>query len=236
MRSVLIVAVAFLLVVTISGAMAESFVSVWEDEATGISGTSSWYGNTGMILTPTAAMPGVGGASAQYHRIQRDAEDVNVWGVNVGVTQWLEAGGTHVDVPGADSEVIGNAKIKIPAAKWLDNPVFPDVAAGVFDLTNELNRTYYLVLSKAVPLTGIGPLPRINLHFGYADNDTDSGALDGFFGGLEFNILRYGLVQAEYDGDAFNANLRYNATNRLSVDLGFLDGDLGYGATYRSQF
>ena len=181
-------------------------------------------------------MPPASGATLQYHRIQRDPDDVNVWGVNFGVTDWLEAGGSRIDISGDGSKTIGNLKLRVPAAKLLDNPVFPEVAVGVFDVTNEINRALYVVLSKSFALEQSGYLPRINLHLGFADNKSNDGAMDGIFGGLEFNAMKFGIVQAEWDGDAFNADLRLNAGDHFSLDVGFLDSDLGYGATYKSQF
>jgi hypothetical protein len=235
-RSALIVAVALLLVLVVSAAVAEPYVSVWADDSAKLSGTSSWYGNEGLIVTPTAAMPGTAGATVQYHRIQRDSEDVNVWGANFGVTDWLEAGGTQIDIEGDGSKTVGNLKLKVPAASLLKNPAFPDVAVGCFDVTDEINRAYYLVLSKTVALEQSGYLPRINLHLGFADNKANDGAMDGVFGGLEFNVMKFGLIQAEWDADAFNADLRINAGDHFSLDVGILDSDLGYGASYRSSF
>lgn len=236
MRFALLVAIALLLMLAVSTAIAEPYVSVWAEDGAQVTGTPSWYGSVGLIATPSAALPPASGATAQYHRIQRDPDDINVWGVNFGVTDWLEAGGTRVDISGDGGKTIGNLKLKVPAAKLLENPVFPEVAVGCFDVTNELNRAFYVVLSKSFALEQTGYLPRINLHLGFADNKTDDGALDGVFAGIEFNAMKFGIVQAEWDGEAFNADLRINASSHLSFDVGLLDSDLGYGASYKSQF
>lgn len=235
MRPAITIAVVMLLIVAVSAVMAEPYVSVWEDETTDFQGTSSWFGNVGLIVTPTAVLPPASAATLQYHRIQRDIEDVNVWGVNFGVTRWLEAGGSHIDLDGGGNETVGNVKVKLDAARWLDNPSIPDMAVGAFDVTDQLNRSLYFVMSKSYPVDGAFT-PRINLHLGFANSETGFGALDGLFGGIEFQAMKYGLVQAEYDGNAFNADFRFNASQHLSLDLGVLDGDFGYGATYRSQF
>lgn len=234
MRAAITVVVALLLVAAMSTAFAQSYVSVWEDSSAGMASTSSWFGNVGMVVTPTAMTPPASGVTATYHRIERDAEDVNVWGVNFGITDALEAGASRIDIAGNGTETVGNLKLKLDAASWLGQPEFPELAVGVFDLSDQIDRAYYLVLSKSFELTGSSS--KINLHLGFADNETDSGSLDGLFGGLEFQALKLGVVQAEYDGDAFNAALRYNASRTLQLDLGVLDGDFGYGATYRSQF
>lgn len=248
MRAAITIAVVMLLIVAASAVVAEPYVSVWQDQATGFQGTASWYGNVGLIVTPTAILPPATAATAQYHRIQREHTDVDVWGVNFGVTDWLEAGGTHVDLDpdliGNDAlfdvldhsgQTIGNVKVGLDIAKWLCTPSLPALAIGSFDVTNEINRAFYVVMSKSFQLSGPCS-PPINLHLGYANNDLGSGALSSVFGGIEFAAGRYGLVQAEYDSAEFNADFRFNISNHLSLDAGVLDGDFGYGATYRSQF
>ena len=234
MRFALIAAVTLLLIITVSAASAEPYVSVWEDEAASYSGTQSWFGHVGLVITPTAQTPPASGAALEYHRIQRDIDDVDIWGATFGVTDWLEAGGAFVEIPGGDDETVGNLKVRIPVSQWLDNPSFPDVAVGAFDVTDQLNRAFYLVMSTSYELDG--SIPAINLHLGLADNKTNSGSLDGIFGGIEFAAMRYGTVQAEYDGEDFNAAFRYRPGRHLTLDVGTLGGDFGYGATYQSQF
>lgn len=234
--SFLVVAVCLLLAV--SAACAQSYVSVWEADKTEQAGTSSWFGNVGMIVTPTASVPAPSAATAQWHRVDRDAGDVDVIGVNFGVTNWLEIGGARVDDEAAeDAEEIANVKVLLPVAKWFDEANWPTVAIGAVDVSNELNRSYYMVLSKAFPMGASADTARqLKLSFGIADSESDSGALDGVFGGIEFPAFRHGLIQAEYDGDAFNAALRYTPMGRVSLDIGTLDSDFGFGLTYRSSF
>jgi hypothetical protein len=223
-----------LLIITVSAAMAESYVSVWTDETASFNSTESWFGHVGLIITPSAETPPASGFAVEWHRIQRDIEDVDVWGATFGVTDWLEAGGAVVSVPGGDDETVGNVKVRVPVAKWLDNPSFPDLAIGAFDVTDQLNRALYLVLSTTYNFSDT--VPGIDLHLGLADNKANFGSLDGIFGGISFQAGRYGNVQAEYDGEDFNAALRLRPTRGLTLDVGTLGGDFGYGATYQSEF
>lgn len=231
-------AVAVCLLLAVSAACAQSYVSVWEADKSEQTGTSSWFGNVGMIVTPTAAIPAPSAATAQWHRVDRDSGDVDVIGVNFGVTNWLEIGGARIDDEAAeDAEEIANVKVLLPVAKWFDEANWPTVAIGAVDVSNEINRSYYMVLSKAFPMgAATEDAKQLKVHLGVADSDTEEGALDGVFGGIEFAAFRHALVQAEYDGDAFNAALRYTPMGRVSIDVGTLDSDFGFGLTYRSNF
>ena len=233
MRFALTVAVTLLLIIAVSTAMAEPYVSVWQDASTAFSGTTSWYGNVGLIVTPTAQTPPAGGAAVQYHRIRRDTKDINIYGATFGVTNNIEAGATRIDQLGGGNETVGNVKIRLDVGKWLNNGSFPSVSVGAFDLTNQINRALYVVMSSSYKFGGA--VPAINLHMGFASNDAGTGSLNGLFGGIDFQALR-ATVQAEYDGSDFNAALRYKAMGKLSLDIGTVGGDLGYGATYQSQF
>lgn len=236
MRSALLVAVLVALVVAVSVASAEEYVSVWDDADANQAATSSWFGNVGLIVIPTAAMPPPSAATLQWHMIDRDGGDVNILGVNFGVTEWLELGAARIDPEGADAEVVGNVKVRVPLGEWLEMPEIPAVAFGAVDISDEINRSLYFVLSKDFPLGEEAGNRKVSVHLGVADNKADFGALDGLFGGIEFQAFRYGMIQAEYDGSDVNAAIRFNATKRLQLDLGTLDGDLGFGATYRSSF
>ena len=226
MRSALLVAAVCVLCVS-SLVSAQPYVSVWGAENAATQGTSSWFGNAGMIVTPTANTPAASGVSATFHHVDYTAGDVNVATLNFGVTNWLEVGGAWIDGPGS-TNTVANVKVHLPVRQWLSNDAIPDVAFGAVDVTNEVNRALYFVLSKSFPLSSSASGgPRISLH---------AGARDGFFGGLEFSVLHSALIQAEYDGENFNADLRYSVTPRFSLDVGILDGDLGYGASFHSGF
>lgn len=236
MRSAPVLVVLLFLVLVVSTAFAESYVSVWEEANVNSAATSSWFGSVGMIVTPTANTTPAGAATASWHRVKRDAGNLDIANINCGITKDLEIGGANIKVPGSSTELIGNVKYQLHPAQWLDNPNFPEMAVGAFDVTNQLNRAFYIVLSKRIEMGAASNFNRVSLHLGFADNKLDSGALDGLFGGMEFMVGRATLIQAEYDAENFNCALRFSPSSRLSLDVGSLDGDFGFGATYRSQF
>jgi hypothetical protein len=227
------------LLVAHTALLADGFVSVWPDQGSSLSHSTSWLGNTGLVFTPTANVSGARGASVSWHRINRDPDSLDVTNLSFSFQDTVEIGGSLVDGGGmADNKLLAHAKWVVPAARWLKNEEFPALAIGAIDLTNEINRAYYIVLSKTVPLGveagGTGSL--ISLSLGFADNHANGGALDGLFGGAEFAGFKNTVVQAEYDGDAFNADLRWRLSERFGADVGTMDGDLGFGVTYAASY
>lgn len=237
MRPALCVAVLIVLVSALTAACAEPYVSVWEDQAATQITTPSWFGTTGLILTPTAETLAPSEVSADWHGINRDEGNTNLFGLAVGVTPEVELGGSFVDPEDGDSELIGNVKVRIPICRWFDEPNWPDLAFGAIDISDQLNRELYFVFSKNY-YVGDDPASRyrIGVSLGIGDNRADEGSLDGLFGGIEFGILKHGLLQAEYDGNDFNVAARYLTGKRFSLDVGLLGGDFGWGASYNSGF
>lgn len=225
-----------MLVFCLSAAVADPYVSVWSEGQASQALTSSWYGNSGLIMVPSARTLPMAKANASYHRVQRDGGDLDVWGINFGLLNNLEIGGSRIDLPGGGSEEVAHVKYRVNTRRLFKIPVFPDLAVGVTDITNEVNRGYYMVLSQSVPMGPAANAFGLTLHLGLADNKANTGAMDGVFGGIEFAALRKALVQLEHDGDNFNAALRYQLADSVSVDLGLLDSDFGFGLTYRSGF
>ncbi len=234
-KSVMTLLAVFGIMLISSAAMSDGLVTVWTEDAGNTQVTSSWWGSTGMILTPSASTLKSTHATVAAHQVDRDERKINLFSLNVGVTDWLELGAANVELSDGSDELMGNLKFRLPMHKWLDNLDFPQVAVGVWDVTNQVDRAYYMVLSKRFPVNKSGS-SLLDLHLGFGGSDSGDGALEKWFGGMEFSAFRKGKIQAEYDGDNFNAALRYFVAPRVSVDVGTLDGDFGWGATYRSGF
>lgn len=218
--------------------MADPYLSVWDIETPEANVTNSWIGSTGMVLTPTARTCAPQGVIGSFHWVNTDPDSWDIWSVNIGITSNIEVGAARFNdaFGGGQSEIVANVKVNLDMPRWTNNPEAPELAVGVFDVGDKLDRAYYVVLSKEVELKEEGTISNLRLNLGYADNATDSGALDGIFGGIEFSPFAHALVQAEYDAKNINAAFRYHPSDWLSLELGSLDGDLGVGVNVHTGF
>ena len=161
--------------------------------------------------------------------------DTRLYGVDVGVTDHLEVGVSRVDTRYAGDDTVFRAKYRFELEPLLGTKGAPDVAVGVWDFTSEINRGYFLVLSKRLTLTEQDTRTVINAHLGFGDNEEEAGALDGVFGGVDFTVNKQAIIQAEFDGEQFNALVRWKIGHRLTVDGGAVDGDFTYGISFNTQ-
>ena len=193
--------------------------------------TASWFGSTGLIVTPTAYVLDPARAQVGYHHIasDHDAPAVNLYNGNVGIIPGLEAGVSRID-DGFNAETVFNAKYHLQMSKLLNTAGMPDVAVGVFDLSNQINRAWYVVASKQLDL-GDKAIPSLGLHLGFARNKARAGTLDGIFGGVDASICNKIVAQAEYDSDKLNGCVRYYPCKWVSLDVGSVHSNLSYGAT-----
>lgn len=233
--ALLVVACIAMLFAAHTALMADGLFSVWPDSADAVAVQPSWFGSSGLIYVPSALTLPMGRANVSYHRVQNDIEDMDLANINVGLPLGIEVGGARIKGADSASNEIINVKWQVPASAWLKAIQLPEVAVGGWDLGNQLNRTVYVVMSKALPL-GLSSIGGVAVHAGYAAAETNGGSMDGLFAGAEFSAFKHTTVQAEFDGDAFNADLRWNLSPRLTVDVGTLDGDFGFGASYTGGF
>jgi hypothetical protein len=219
-------------------AMADPYLSVWDIETPEGNVANSWIGSTGMVMTPTARTCAPQGIIGSYHWIDTDPDSWDVWSVNVGITNNIEIGASKFSdaFGGTQSETVGNIKVNLDMPRWTNNTEAPEMAVGVFDFSDQLNRAYYVVLTKEIELKEEGTISNFRLNLGYADNEVDAGALDGIFGGIEFSPFDHALVQAEYDGSDVNATVRYHPSEWMSLELASINGDLGVGLNVHTGF
>lgn len=245
MRKITLTVAALVVLATLAtlGSAQGIFYGQWEEQGPEMGSVPSWYGSTGLVITPTALICPTQQIQGYLHQMDFEVKSQTVYGANVGLTSDVEVGATHIKnisprapaESGFTKETIMHAKYKLNVAEWFDNPLAPDVSLGVWDWANELNRSYYLVLSKEVPVeetTGRA----MSVHVGLGNNDRDAGPLDGLFGGVELVPFAESLLQIEYDGDDINGALRYYPAPWISLDIGIISDDFGWGVSANTNF
>jgi hypothetical protein len=175
-------------------------------------------GPTGLLLVPTADTLGTLefnlGASAL---LIDEAPDVTAVYGNVCVLPRLEIGATLLDPEFSDSETVLNAKYRI-----MGLPGEVTIAAGVFDVTDEVDQSIYAVLSHdlgagIIKPKGIISNPRVHVGIG-------GGQFDGLFGGVSLQVGQKTDVIAEYDTDDINLGLKYALLPKVNVTAAAIGG------------
>jgi hypothetical protein len=197
-----------------------------DDDAAALSTTApSILGLTGAIVTPTTELPPVKGLNVGYHWIA-DTVDASakvnaapIPKVEVGATWWNPA------AAGVDSELFFNAKYLFVE----EDEKNPAVAAGVIDLTNEIDQTWFGVVSKVFNADGEVP---ITVNLGGASGDT----IDGVFGSIKLALHDDVDVIGEYDSEELNFAVRARPYRDFTVDLMTVDNgtdrEFGVGAAW----
>ena len=185
-------------------------------------GNSLW-GSTGLIAVPTAYVqaPRTVKLGATF------SEDLSSGYVNFGLFENFEAGVAIFDRPGNNDHGIVNAKFHVP----LTNTDRFQLGIGALDLADQERQSFYIVASSAITVpdyvrdaNAVG----MNLHFGIG-----TGYFDGrIFGGAEFFFAQGFDVLTEWDGNDFNAGLRYQFNPAFNGEVGFYSSNpylkLGY--------
>ncbi len=220
----------------------DSLYSAWSGPGPSSNATASYLGATGLLITPTAMITPPLRVNGYFHEIRSDPHQ-SFYGATLGLPGGLEISGTRLQkiepLPGQPNqdrdETVVNAKYQIPIKAWLVDAFAPKVAVGVFDAGNEVNRTYYLTVSRSFSLTQKSDAP-LNLHVGWGHPNKDDTRLDGFFGGIDFAPFSKALVQVEYDAKDLNAGARFYPVPWLSLDAGVVANDFAWGLTLRSNW
>jgi hypothetical protein len=200
--------------------------------STGALGSASVLGPTGLLLIPTADSLGMAQWNVGGSVLSEDGLDLTALYANYGVSNGLEIGAARVSPEHESSETILNAKFRLPQPV----PVKLDLAVGMADITDEFERTTYLVASHTfgaglIPKNNLMNAPRLHLGIG-------NGRLDGLFGGVSATLVNRVDVMAEYDGSHFNLGARLPLAHHLDVTAAGLDGlsDFGVGLTLSSPW
>ena len=198
-----------------------------QDDATTATVTSapSILGPTGAIVTPTTELPPVKGLNVGFHWVSDTLDTAGK--VNVAPIPKLELGAVWYDpaAAGLDGKLLFNAKYLFVE----EDTKNPAVAAGVMDIGDEVDQTWYGVISKVFNPDGDVP---ITINLGGASGDT----INGFFGSAKLALHEDVDVIGEYDSSELNFAVRVRPYKDLTLDLLTVDNgtdrEFGVGAAW----
>lgn len=179
----------------------------------------SLLGPTGLMLIPSADTLGMTRWNVSIAGTWADGEpNATIISANVGLLPGLEAGFARAEPEDAEAETLLNAKVRV-----LQPPVGRiTVSAGMIDITDQVDRSAYVVLSHTLGagvLTRVGPVTLPQIHVGVG-----GGRLDGLFAGVTTTVgSRIGLM-AEYDSEDINLGARIALAANLEGTVAILDG------------
>lgn len=197
------------------------------------SAAPSFYGYTGLIVTPTADALNEQEYNAAIVTLNfEEGSDANVYAANLGLKDNLEIGFARVRPDEGESETFVNAKYRF-AQETGENPA---VAVGVIDASDELDSTVYVVMSKAWGSryqTRYGEVSAPQVHLGIG-----GGQFDGFFGGVSAALGNRLLLMVEHDSDEMNFGARLALNEEFHAHFGALDGldDVGIGISFNKAY
>lgn len=202
-------------------------LAIAQDEEAAVTTAPSVTGLTGAILTPTTELPPVKGLNLGYHYLN-DTLDAAVK-LNVAPIPKVELGLFWLDPasPELDEELLVNAKYLFVE----EDKKNPAVAAGVIDIGDQVDQTWYGVVSKRFE----GEVP-ITINIGGASGDV----LDGFFGSIKLGLHEDVDVIGEYDSSELNFCVRFRPYKNITLDLitvdNRVDREFGFGASWATTW
>jgi hypothetical protein len=218
----------------------------------GVAAIPSFLGYTGLIIVPTADVLSQGEWNAGLFTFEFDeGPDADAFCANLGVAPTVEVGFTKLQLD--DSEEIavvddgddfvivrrGDTEGTFLNGKCQFMPetaTRPAVAAGIIDLTDEMETTVYVVGSKSFGQscrTAFGEITSPRFHVGIG-----GGLLDSIFGGVSASLGDRLFLMAEYDGNNVNAGARFSITDEWHLHLAGMDwfDNVGIGVSFSKGF
>jgi len=190
----------------------------------------SLLGFSGLLETPTAETLGKSDYNFGINSTEAQDWDDYSYYVNFGLSDGLEAGimlwrpdqgalNTESFRRGGDETFLHIKKSLV-----LEGAGNPDVAVGVFDLTDEVETTVYGVATwaqgRSVGTFEGRDLHFLNLHAGFA-----AGQLQDVFIGAELLFGTRVRIMGEWLDGSVNVGARFRPLADINVDVGLLDGD-----------
>ena len=202
------------------------------------------YGFTGLFTLPTADTLTDGDYTVVINTSELEDWDrfsyYATFGLDeateVGVTLFrADQGSSNVDVAGLRTGGSDETFLHIKRALTLQDEDGPGIAAGIFDLTDEVETTVYVVATweqgQVVGQVDNRDVRFLDLHAGFA-----AGMFEDFFVGAN---LRFGTdvqIMGEWIMDEINLGARFSPTENITIDAGLLDvDDLAVNVSYTSN-
>ena len=157
----------------------------------------------------------------------KDADQIN-W-LNIGISRFELDARRLVSSDGTDKDTMG-----VEAGVLPETLITPAVGIGVRDISDEVERGYYLAVTKTVPLTDTVPLPihDVRIHGGFGLH----GELDGLFFGAEVGLPMGLSISAEVVDSNLNASIGWSPISKISLKAYSLDSEIFYGADVKIAF
>lgn len=217
----------------------------------GMAAIPSFLGYTGLVIVPTADVLSQSEWNAGAFVLALDGPDMNAYCANLGIAPTVEVGFTKLKLDDSEEVIAvdegdgfiivrtGDADGTFLNGKFQFLPetaAHPAIAAGVIDLTDEMETTVYAVASKSFGQcyrTAFGEITSPRFHAGVG-----GGLLSGIFGGVSAALGDRLFLMVEYDGDNFNAGARFSITEDWHAHFAGLDwfDDVAFGISYVKGF
>lgn len=189
----------------------------------GYAAIPSFRGYTGLMVVPSADALGKGEFNAGLFLENVANETINDVVVNYGMAQGLEFGidrfqlrsdNENHNVDRTGHQTFLNAKYRFLP----ETASHPAVAAGIADITDEVETTVYAVASKTLGCdlrawNGEYLGPRIHVGFG-------GGRLSGLFAGATAYVGNRVQLLAEWDSRDTNVGIRWRVTREFTIHGG----------------
>ena len=175
----------------------------------------SFRGYTGLMVVPSADALGKGDWNAGFFYENVANGTINDIVANYGIAQGFELGVDRFRLNDErDHHTLLNAKYRFMPETMHQ----PAIAAGVADITDEIETTVYAVLSKSLGCNirvwnGETLSPRVHVGFG-------GGRLSGLFAGASAFVGNRIELLAEWDSKDVNVGARFRITPEFTVHVG----------------
>ncbi len=197
-----------------------------------VSAEPTLNGYTGLLVIPTADTLGQGQYTVGVN--SGELQDWDDWGyyATFGLGEQTEAGLLMFRTDGRTGD---NTFLHIKRNLSEITDGGPNIAAGIYDLTDEIETTVYMVASWAqgniVGEVEGRSVRFLDLHAGFA-----AGQLQDFFAGVDLRVGTEFTFMAEWVNDDVNIGARFSPVDNLTIDAGLLDvDDLAVNVSYTSN-